>query len=81
MNALRDSDQSQDRATFWRLASKRLPQTVEVEQAEDVLVVLNFAGGRDGDEEGFQEIVGSELRTIDGGRARDDRPERKQRAR
>ena len=74
MNALRDSDQSQDRATFWRLASKRLPQTVEVEQADDVLVILKFAGGRDGDEEGFQEIVVSELRTIDGGRGRDDRP-------
>jgi hypothetical protein len=57
-----------------RLASKRLPQAIQVEPADDVLVILKFAGGRDGTEEGFQEIVGSELRSIEGGRARDDRP-------
>ena len=73
MNALRDSDQSQDRATYWRLAAKRLPQAIQVEPADDVLVILKFAGGRYGDQEGLHEIRG-ELGVIEGGRDRDDRP-------
>ena len=71
--ALRDSDEAADRATFWRLASKLLPQAIQVEPADDVLVVLKFAGGRYGDQEGLHEIRG-DLRGIEGGRDRDDRP-------
>ncbi len=64
--ALRDSDEAADRATFWRLASKLLPQTVEVEPADDVLVILKFAGGRHGNEEGLQEIQGPPLKLVEG---------------
>jgi hypothetical protein len=75
LEALRDSPDSQDKATFWRVATSVMPRPLQVEAADDVLVTLNFAGGRDGSDEGFKEIVGSELHSIEGGRARDDGPD------
>ena len=45
---LRDSEDVQDRATFWRIASKMLPSAVQVEVKRDVLVTLDFSGGEDG---------------------------------
>ncbi len=66
LEELRDSTDVQDRATFWRIASKLLPQQVNVDTVEDVLVILKFAGGRHGNEEGLQEIQGPPLKLVEG---------------
>lgn len=66
LEELRDSTDVQDRATFWRIASKLLPQQVNVDVAEDTLVILKFAGGRHGNEEGFKEIEGPPLKLVEG---------------
>ena len=53
-------------AVFGALLRRCMPQAVEVGTDDELTtVVLKFAGGRYGDEEGFKEILGSEHSTHD----------------
>ena len=46
LEALRDSEDTADRATFWRLAAKLMPQVVEVDNKRPMKVRVDYVSGR-----------------------------------